>query len=107
MQIKNAMSLLAPGFRVGGFIETLSGTGTTPASRSQWFSFLKRLRLPQSRHLRLRSDDPMTDRERAISLARLVLQKQKLGISLAPSQSILLSREFLLAIKHDGLHYGN
>jgi len=49
----------------------------------------------------MRSLDPMTDRDNAIALARLVIQKKNLGISLVPSQALLLSREFLLAVRHD------
>jgi hypothetical protein len=101
LQIKE-MSLPELKYRAGGFIETSSGTPTMPVSRYRWFSFLKRhLSRPLPRHLHLRSAETMTDRDRAISLARLVLQKQKLGISLAPSQSLLLSRELLLAVKYD------
>ncbi len=108
LQTKNAMSPPAQRSKVGGFTEQRSGTGITPASPFHWLSFLANY-LPRHRHrhLRIRSQDPITDRDEAISLARLVLQKQKLGISLAPSQSLLLSREFLLAIKHDGIRAGN
>lgn len=98
LQTKNAMSPPAQRSKVGGFTEQRSGTGITLASPFHWLSYLKNY-LPHRhhRHLQVRPRDPLTDRDHAISIARLVLQKQKLGISLAPSQSVLLSREFLLA----------
>jgi len=51
------------------------------------------------RNLSVRSQDLETDRDRAAALARIIIQKQKLGISMTPSQSLMMSREFLLAIR--------
>jgi len=44
-------------------------------------------------------NDIVTDRDKAVSLAKVVLQKQKLGISLTSTQSLLMSRELLSAIR--------
>ena len=97
---KTATLLNERRFRVGGFIGQPSGTAMAPGSLPRLYSFLKRKLSPQ-RILRMRSLDPMTDRDNAIALARLVVQKKNLGISLVPSQALLLSREFLLAVRRD------
>jgi len=99
-ETKIATLLSEQGFRVGGYIDRQYGTATAPGSLLRWYSSLKRKLSPQ-RILRMRSLDPMTDRDNAIALARLVIQKKNLGISLVPSQALLLSREFLLAVRHD------
>lgn len=107
-QTKIVMLPPEPKFPAGGSIGQSSGMAEMPGSVSQWFlSLRKRLFQRPPRHLSLRASEPLTDRDEAISLAKLVLQKQKLGISLIPSQAVLLSREFLLAVKQDGIRAGN
>jgi hypothetical protein len=89
------MLLNARRFLVGGFTAQSSGDRVRH-SQLQWFSFLKKRNrpapLPTPKQI-------ATDRDKAISLARLVLQKKNLGIALNPSQSLLISREFLQEIR--------
>lgn len=63
-------------------------------SLSQWF-LSRRATHPVVR------EDPNTDRAKAIALAQFVVQKKNLGISLVPSQALLLSREFLQSVYHE------
>jgi hypothetical protein len=89
------MLLSARRFLVGGFTDQSSGDRLRH-SGLRWFSSLKRKNKPAPLPTRNQIE---TDRDKAISLARVVLQKKNLGIALNPSQSLLISREFLQEIR--------
>jgi hypothetical protein len=53
---------------------------------------LSRLRVPN-----------LSDKDKAIALARMIIRKQNLGISLSVTESLLMSRELLRALHLDHL----
>lgn len=97
-EIRDAMSQTAARFREGGSIAASSGTVLANRFRSHW-SLFRRTIWPQRRRVSVYGNDIVTDRDKAVSLAKVVLQKQKLGISLTSTQSLLMSRELLSAIR--------